>query len=230
MKILVVGSERIFSEFKEKFVRGQAGSSHEFSFFEADELSKEALEAAQLVFDFTLDDEPENIEKYLSFDKLTVFCNLSRMSLAEISYYNPGIECRLVRFNGLPTFLNRPLLEISLVNPQDEEEVAEICRELGTGYAVVADRVGMATPRIICMIINEAYYTVQEGTASREDIDLGMKLGTSYPYGPFEWCERMGVRHVYELLEAVYEDTKDERYKICPLLKREYMLAEAGQA
>lgn len=230
MKILVVGSERIFAEFKEKFVRGQAGAPHEYNFFEADGLSEEDLEAAQLVFDFTLDDEPENIEKYLSFEHLTVFCNLSRMSLAEIGYYNPEIECRLVRFNGLPTFLNRPLLEISLMNPQDEEIVAEICRELGTGYVVVADRVGMATPRIICMIINEAYYTVQEGTASREDIDLGMKLGTSYPFGPFEWCERMGIRHVYELLEAVYEDTKDERYKICPLLKREYMLAGAGQA
>lgn len=230
MKILVVGSERIFGEFKEKFVSRQDGPSHEYEFFGGNELSEEDLESAQLVFDLTLDDEPENIEKYLSFGHLTVFCNLSRMSLSEIRYYNPEIECRLVRFNGLPTFLNRPLLEISLMKPQDEEKVAEICQALDTGYAVVADRVGMATPRIICMIINEAYYTVQEGTASREDIDLGMKLGTNYPYGPFEWCRRIGIRHVYELLEAVYEDTKDERYKICPLLKKEYMLAGAEQA
>lgn len=230
MKILAVGNERIFGEFKEKFVNGQAAASHEIEFFEADALSEEELEAAQLVFDFTLDDEPENIEKYLSFEHLTVFCNLSRMSLAEIRYYNPEIECTLVRFNGLPTFLNRPLLEISLMKPEDEEKVAALCQALDTGYAVVADRVGMATPRIICMIINEAYYTVQEGTASRQDIDLGMKLGTNYPYGPFEWCRRIGIRHVYELLEAVYEDTKDERYKICPLLKREYMLAGADEA
>lgn len=225
MKILAVGNERIIGEFKEKFVKGQAGSSHEFSFFGGEGLSEEELEAAELVFDFTLDDEPENIEKYLSYEHLTVFCNLSRMSLAEIRYYNPEIDCTLVRFNGLPTFLNRPLLELSLMEPQDEKKVAGICQALGTGYAVVADRVGMATPRIIGMIINEAYYTVQEGTASREDIDLGMKLGTNYPYGPFEWCRRIGIRYVYELLEALYEDTKDDRYKICPLLKREYMLA-----
>lgn len=229
MKILVVGSERIFGEFKEKFAGGQAGASHEYEFFGTEGLREEDLEGAQLVFDFTIDDEPENIEKYLSFEHLTVFCNLSRMSLAEIRYYNPEISCTLVRFNGLPTFLNRPLLEISLMGARDEEKVSRICSSLDTGYAVVADRVGMATPRIICMIINEAYYTVQEGTASREDIDLGMKLGTNYPYGPFEWCRRIGIRHVYELLEAIYEDTKDERYKICPLLKKEYMLAGTDQ-
>jgi 3-hydroxybutyryl-CoA dehydrogenase len=73
------------------------------------------------------------------------------------------------------------------------------------------------------MIINEAFYTVQEGTATRQDIDLAMKLGTNYPYGPFEWCERIGIRHVYELLQAMYDDTRDERYKVCPLLKKEYL-------
>jgi 3-hydroxybutyryl-CoA dehydrogenase len=73
------------------------------------------------------------------------------------------------------------------------------------------------------MIINEAYYTVQEGTACRTDIDLGMKLGTAYPKGPFEWSEEIGIDHVYETLEALYQDTKDERYKICPLLKTEYL-------
>ena len=50
------------------------------------------------------------------------------------------------------------------------------------------------------MIINEAYYTVQEGTASREDIDLGMKLGTNYPMGPFEWSQAWGLNNIYELL------------------------------
>ena len=73
------------------------------------------------------------------------------------------------------------------------------------------------------MIINEAYFTVQEGTATREDIDLGMRLGTAYPKGPFAWSQEIGLDHVYETLEAMYEDTKDERYKICPMLKTEYL-------
>jgi 3-hydroxybutyryl-CoA dehydrogenase len=71
------------------------------------------------------------------------------------------------------------------------------------------------------MIINEAYYTVEEGTASRKDIDLAMKLGTNYPFGPFEWCEKIGAKNVFDLLKAVHEATQDERYHICTLLKKE---------
>jgi 3-hydroxybutyryl-CoA dehydrogenase len=91
---------------------------------------------------------------------------------------------------------------------------------------VVGSRVGLITPRVICMIINEAYYTVQEGTANREDINQAMRLGTNYPKGPFEWCDAMGLQNVYEVLEAMYSDTKDERYKICSLLKQEYLLGK----
>ena len=102
-----------------------------------------------------------------------------------------------------------------------------LLNNLLTEYKIVEDRVGMVTPRIICMIINEAFYTVQEGTASKKDIDLGMKLGTNYPMGPFEWLDKIGIDQAYELLEALYEDTKEERYKICPALKKEYLKLQA---
>jgi 3-hydroxybutyryl-CoA dehydrogenase len=94
---------------------------------------------------------------------------------------------------------------------------------LQTDFVVVVDRVGLVTPRVICMIINEAFYTVQEGTASKKDIDIAMKLGTNYPLGPFEWAKKIGIENVYLVLDSVYKDTKDERYKICPLLKKEYL-------
>jgi len=81
----------------------------------------------------------------------------------------------------------------------------------------------MITPRVVCMIINEAFYTVQEGTATEGDIDQAMKLGTNYPHGPFEWCDKIGLNDVYETLEALYQDTHDERYKICSLLKQRYL-------
>ena len=71
------------------------------------------------------------------------------------------------------------------------------------------------------MIINEAYFAIEEDVASRTDIDLAMKLGTNYPFGPFEWSQRIGIKNVYQLLKAVFESTQDERYKICSLLERE---------
>jgi 3-hydroxybutyryl-CoA dehydrogenase len=73
------------------------------------------------------------------------------------------------------------------------------------------------------MIINEAYYTVQERTALPEDIDQAMKLGTNYPKGPFEWCREIGINNVYHLLDSMYLDTREERYKICSLLKQEWI-------
>jgi 3-hydroxybutyryl-CoA dehydrogenase len=77
------------------------------------------------------------------------------------------------------------------------------------------------------MIINEACYTLQEGTASIQDIDKSMMLGTSYPRGPFEWANLIGVSRVYEGLEALWQDTHEERYKVCPLLKTMYLRSES---
>ena len=76
-----------------------------------------------------------------------------------------------------------------------------ICSQRATKYLCVEDRSGLVTPRLICMIINEAYYALEEGTASRDDIDLAIKSGTNYPYGPFEWAKRIGIRNVVEFLE-----------------------------
>ena len=73
------------------------------------------------------------------------------------------------------------------------------------------------------MDLQQGFYTVQEGTATESDIDQAMLLGTNYPMGPFEWCEKIGLSDVYETLEALYLDTHDERYKICSLLKQRYL-------
>ncbi|WP_234996911.1 3-hydroxyacyl-CoA dehydrogenase family protein [Hymenobacter roseosalivarius] len=125
--------------------------------------------------------------------------------------------------------MNRPLLEVSSPNPENAPQLAETCAALGTDYRVVQDRVGLVTPRVICMIINEACYTLQEGTASIQDIDKSMKLGTRYPRGPFEWANLIGVSRVYEVLKALWEDTHEERYKVCPLLKSMYLRGEQFQ-
>ena len=118
----------------------------------------------------------------------------------------------------------RGLSKLTVIRTEDRHIREAISRKLGFEYNVVEDQVGMVTPRVICMIINEAYFTVQEGTAEKEAVDHAMKLGTNYPFGPFEWAGHIGIGHVYELLEALYDDTRNERYKICPLLKREYLL------
>ena len=218
MKILVVGSPGNLQEFKEKFQ-----TDHDYAFFSDYSFEENDLKTADVIFDFYIGDNPQQFELYKDLET-NVFINVPKISLSELAYYQESILCNLFGFNGLPTFMNRALLEVSCLKGNDES-IEKICKSLETEFIIVDDRVGMVTPRVIAMIINEAFFTLQEGTASVEDIDKGMKLGTNYPFGPFEWCEKIGIQNVYEILEAIYDDTKDERYKICPLLKKEYLEA-----
>ena len=218
MNILVIGNQANLDECKEKF-----GETHRYTLQQDHHDIEGELHEKDVVFDFSVDDDPYQVEAYTNKPDIVFFLNTTKISLTMLSnLVNHQLPSIVYGFNGLPTFLNREVLEVCSLN-HNANGLQSICEMLNTKYLVVDDRVGLVTPRIICMIINEAYYTVQEGTASREDIDKAMKLGTNYPYGPFEWCDRIGVHHVYELLEALHEDTRDERYKICPLLKKEYL-------
>ena len=220
MNILVIGEVENLLECKARF-----GDAHTYLFETDHRKAERYVETNDLVFDFIIDEEPVQIEIYKDKANGKIFLNSAKISLAELSNLaEHSLKVEIFGFNGLPTFFNRKFLEVCLLKSEQESVLKKICESLQTEYLIVDDRVGLVTPRVICMIINEAYYTVQEGTASRDDIDKAMKLGTNYPYGPFEWCARIGIKHVYELLEAVYEDTHDERYKICSLMKKEYLL------
>lgn len=210
MNILVVGHESQAAECRQKF-----GETHHYEI--AAQPASDSISWAEVIFDFLL--EEDSLKRYAKL-QTPVFLNIVFTTLASLKKKNPDL-LTVFGFCGMPTFFNRELLEVSLRSTDQRTDLEKICQLLSMDFAVVDDRVGLVTPRIICMIINEAYYTVQEGTASRADIDLAMKLGTNYPLGPFEWCNKIGIEHVYHLLDTVYHDTHDERYKICALLKRD---------
>lgn len=216
MKILVVGEPAHFSECRLKF------PDHDVQLGAHEDVGH-SITHADVVFDFVIDRHPERFQVYAT-RSLVVFLNTAMTTLASlVRPANGTMQCTVFGFNGFPSLFNREFLEVCVLRTDDTAQLANVCAMLKTEYLVVDDRVGLVTPRVICMIINEAYYTVQENTASRRDIDLAMKLGTNYPYGPFEWCNKMGLKNVYELLDALYRDTHDERYKISALMKKEYL-------
>ncbi|MHC2990823.1 3-hydroxyacyl-CoA dehydrogenase [Pontibacter sp. HJ8] len=226
MHILVLSDVEMAAEFRQKFPQGSNGNT--YTFLQSHNLTDDQVRPSDIVFDFMLHQEPERLSYYAP--EQVVFCHaVTRQLAALVRESGQTNGCTLFGFNGLPTLFDRPLLEVSLLHQGEEEKLQSICTKLGTEYQLVDDRVGMVTPRILCMIINEACYTLQEGTASIADIDLGMKLGTNYPKGPFEWANAIGIVNVYNVLEAVYEDTKEERYKICPLLRTKYLKRETFQ-
>jgi 3-hydroxybutyryl-CoA dehydrogenase len=62
---------------------------------------------------------------------------------------------------------------------------------------------GFITARVIAMIINEAWFALEEGVSTKEEIDTAMKLGTNYPYGPFEWGKEIGLKNIHALLDKL---------------------------
>ena len=123
----------------------------------------------------------------------------------------------VLRINGWQTFLQRAVWEIAgQVTPEIENCISYSLQKKIIG---VPDDIGFATARVVSMIINEAFFALEDGVSSKEEIDVAMKLGTNYPYGPFEWATKIGVKNIYTLLENLSETEK--RYTPCSFLKNE---------
>ena len=216
MRIAVLGTPKRVEELKQK-----VSSNHELI-----EVKNTDFEGYDLIFDLDFDDHPEHVQFYQHLKGVPVMVSAVKVALeAAVHQLDSAPECIFYGMNALPTFIKRSLTEMTSLREEDRAQAESLLSDLGWTIQWVESRVGMVTPRIVLMIINEAFYTVQEGTASKQDIDTGMRLGTAYPKGPFEWCDEIGIKDVYEVLEALYQDTHDERYKVCPLLKKAYLTA-----
>jgi 3-hydroxybutyryl-CoA dehydrogenase len=109
-------------------------------------------------------------------------------------------------------------------------QVVHFLESLGLQTEEIQDVVGFVTPRIVAMLVNEAAFTVMEETASIRDIDLAMKLGTNYPLGPLQWADEIGVDVVVAILDALYADYHQERYRVCRLLRQYVSLNLLGKS
>jgi 3-hydroxybutyryl-CoA dehydrogenase len=194
---------------KEEMAASAFFRSHEVIFSE--NISLWAHHAADVFIDLSFEHEPEKIKFYSKLLPRPVLVNSVTDTLDLI---HPD----LIRINGWPGFLKGSCLEAV---------AGKNMREKATGFfgeqmIFVPDLPGMVSARIVAVIINEAFFTWEAGTASKEDIDLAMKLGTGYPYGPFEWAELIGINRVAELLERMREE--DEMYEMAESLKNRQLL------
>lgn len=119
----------------------------------------------------------------------------------------------VIRINGWNTFLQRPLWEVAGTLSQN---LTALFNKLNKTVKVVNDEPGFVSARIIAMIINEAYFAFGEKVSTKAEIDIAMKLGTNYPFGPFEWAEKIGLIKIYTLLQQL--SLNDNRYQPAPML------------
>lgn len=126
------------------------------------------------------------------------------------------IRQNYVRINGWNTFLKRPVVEAATADLSLQSKAKELFSFFGRTIEWVPDIEGLITPRVVASVINEAFFALEEKVSSEEEIDIAMKLGTNYPYGPFEWGKKIGLKRIFSLLNAL--NRQQSRYQPCTLL------------
>ena len=162
--------------------------------------------------DLLFDNTKERIELLKNFSSVPVIVNSVVETLGEIN-------APFIRINAWPGFLKRPVVEASCNDLHLKEKAEEVFNGLGKKPTWVPDEPGFITARVIAMIINEAWFALEEGVSTKEEIDTAMKLGTNYPYGPFEWGNQIGLENVYTLLEKL--NAGNPRYRPAELMKKQ---------
>lgn len=151
-----------------------------------------------LVIDLLFRYHPDRIAQLLAFSPRLVLVDALTETLDQLHH-------TFARINVWPGFIARKTIEV-VAMPQQQEAVNATVRKLGWSCRFAPDIPGMIGPRIVSMIINEAYSTWEQGISEKEEIDIAMKTGTHYPFGPFEWSEQIGIQKVYSLLKRMAED------------------------
>lgn len=107
--------------------------------------------------------------------------------------------------------------------------IQQVALKMGKTTICSQDYPGFIVNRILMPMINEAFYTLMEGVATKEDIDNGMKLGTNQPMGPLTLADFIGLDTCYAIMKVLHDGLGDSKYRPCPLLKKYVDAGELGK-
>jgi 3-hydroxybutyryl-CoA dehydrogenase len=184
----------------------------------------QAARDADLVIEAVPEEMESKIEIFTVLDKIcrpaTILAsNTSSLSVTEIA----SVTYRAKKCVGMHFFNpvhKMKLLEIVRALESDDDTLAaviEVGKRMQKEVVVIRESPGFVTSRINAMIGNEAFYLLQEGIASAEDIDKALKLGLNHPMGPFELVDLVGLDTRLHILEYLHESL-GEKFRPCPLL------------
>jgi 3-hydroxybutyryl-CoA dehydrogenase len=175
-----------------------------------------------LILDLTQGEEPD---VPLQGGPQAILCGAGSLAMLD-----PGGGA--VGFHALPPLEEASLVE--LAGGRDTAGAAGAAAErffatLGKHTAWVGDAPGLVLGRIVCQVINEAAFAIAEGIGSAEDVDAGMVHGLNYPRGILAWADEIGLDHVLAVVDGLYEERREERYRAAPLLRSLVMSGRVGR-
>jgi 3-hydroxybutyryl-CoA dehydrogenase len=190
---------------------------------------------ADLLIEAVPEEMEVKLEIFTIFDKFALpaailASHTSSLSITELA----AITFRAENCIGMHFFNPVPkmkLLEIVRALETSEatvEACAEVGRRMGKEVVVIRESPGFITSRINAMIGNEAFFMLQEGIASAEDIDKALKLGLHHPMGPFELVDLVGLDVRLNILEYLHK-TLGEKYRPSPLLSQYVKAGRLGR-
>jgi len=168
-------------------------------------------ENADVYCDLLFDGSANHIEDLKKISRPIIINSVDK-TLAEL-------QLPFIRINAWPGFLKGQVIEASFHDESQKQWAESFSSTFKKKIEWLPDELGFVSARVVAMIINEAYFALGEGVSSKSEIDIAMKLGTNYPYGPFEWCEKIGIKKIYSLLTDLSKI--NTRYKPATVLEKE---------
>jgi 3-hydroxybutyryl-CoA dehydrogenase len=146
-----------------------------------------------------------------------------------------AVTKRHERVAGLHFFNPVPIMKlveiVSTVATSDETiaELQDLCARMGKTAILARDRSGFIVNRLLVPYLLDAVRALEDGTGTVDDIDLGMKLGTGHPMGPFELLDLVGLDTTLSIADIMFDEYRETRFAAPPLLRRMVAAGRLGR-
>jgi len=148
--------------------------------------------------------------------------NTSSISLTKIAAatHRPEKVIGMHFMNPVPLMRLVEVIRGLATSDETMTQALDVCRRMGKEPVEAKDSPGFISNRILCPMINEAIFALQEGIGTPEAIDTVMKLGMNHPMGPLTLCDLIGLDVVLYVMEVLQRDTGDDKYRPAYLLRK----------